>query len=139
MHACGLLWRRRRSSTGEAPCFSRAASLLRRFLRCSVLSTVLTALVVLGLGVPPARGQGVVLHVVVVLAFEGDAPHPVIRSRLETTVLSVADRLLTGLSVDQAAVLQPRPEDTIANVVDRVALGYAVVDAAVQAAVTTTV
>jgi hypothetical protein len=112
---------------------------MRGFLRCSVLSTVLTALVVLGLVVPPARGQGVVVHVVVVLAFEGDAPHPVIRNRLETTILSVADRLLTGLSLDQAAVLQPRSEETIANVVDRVALGYAVVDAAVQVAATTTV
>jgi hypothetical protein len=116
----------------------RAAGLTRGF-QGSVLSTVLAALVVMGLGVPPAQGQGVVVHVVVVLTFEGDAPHPVIRNRLETTVLSVADRLLAGLPVDQVAVLQPRPEETIANVVDRVAIGYAVVDAAVQAAATTTV
>jgi hypothetical protein len=112
---------------------------MRGFLRGSVLATVLAALVVLGLGVSAARGQGVVVHVVVVLTFEGDAPHPVIRNRLETTVLSVADRLLTGLSVDQVAALQPRSEETIANVVDRVAIGYAVVDAAVQAGATTTV
>jgi hypothetical protein len=112
---------------------------MRGFLRGSVLSTALAALVVLGLSVPPARGQGVVAHIVVVVTFEGDAPHPVIRNRLESTVLSVADRLLTGLPVDEVAALQPRPEETIANVVDRVAIGYAVVDAAVQAAATTTV
>ncbi|OLC32142.1 MAG: hypothetical protein AUH31_01420 [Armatimonadetes bacterium 13_1_40CM_64_14] len=100
---------------------------------------MLAALAVLGLGVSPALGQGAVSHVVVVVTFEGDAPHPIIRNRLETTVLSVADRLLTGLPVDQVATLQPRPEETIANVVDRVAIGYAVVDAAVQAGATSTV
>ena len=100
---------------------------------------VLAALAVLGLGVPPVRGQGVVVRVVAVVTFEGDGPHPIIRNRLETTVLSVADRLLTGLPLDQVAALQPKPEETIANVVDRVAIGYAVVDAAVQVAATTTV
>jgi len=112
---------------------------MRGFLRGATLSTVLAALAVLGLGIPPAQGQGVVVHVVAVVTFEGDAPHPVIRNRLESTVLSVADRLLTGLPVDQVAALQPKPEETIASVVDRVAIGYAVVDAAVQAAATTTV
>src|SRR6267143_2131617 len=112
---------------------------MQLFVRCSILSTVLTVLAVLALGVPPARGQGVVAHVVAVVTFEGDAPHRVIQNRLETTVLSVADRLLTGLPVDQVAVLQPRPEETITSVVDRVAIGYAVVDAGVQVAATTTV
>ncbi len=112
---------------------------MRGFLRSSILATVLAALAVLGLGIPPARGQGVVSRVAVVVTFEGDAPHRVIQNRLATTVLSVADRLLTGLPLDQVAALQPRPEETIASVLDRVAIGYAVVDAAVQAAATTTV
>lgn len=127
------------SSTQQAPRVNGAASLMRGLLRCSIFSMVLACLAVLGVGVAPARGQGVVAHVVVVMTFEGDAPHRVIQNRLETAVLSVADRLLTGLPVDQVAALQPRPEETITNVVDRVAIGYVVVDAAVQAGSTTTV
>jgi hypothetical protein len=87
----------------------------------------------------PARGQALVTRVTVVLSFEGDSPHRVIQNRLETTILSVADRLLTGLTVDQVAAMQPKPEETIASVVDRVAIGYTVVEAAVQGALTTTV
>src|SRR5258708_4364251 len=34
---------------------------MQLFLRCSILSTVLTVLAVLALGVPPARGQAVIL------------------------------------------------------------------------------
>jgi hypothetical protein len=112
---------------------------MRGFLQCATLSTVLAAVAVLGLGVPPVQAQGVVVHIVAVVTFEGGAPPRVIQTRLQTTVLTVADRLLIGLPVDQVAALQPRPEETIANVVDRVALGYAVVDATVRVAATTTV
>jgi hypothetical protein len=108
-------------------------------LQTPALLTVLAASGVLWMGALPAQGQALVTHVIVVLTFEGDPPHRVIQNRLETTILSVADRLLTGLTVDQFAALQPKPEETIASVVDRVAIGYMVVEATVQGAVTTTV
>lgn len=100
---------------------------------------VLVASGVLWMGALPVRGQVLVARVAVVLTFEGDTPHRVIQNRLETTIASVADRLLTGLSLDQVATLEPKPGEMITSVVDRVAIGYSVAEITIQVGATTTV
>jgi hypothetical protein len=107
--------------------------------RTPLLLTALAIIGVLWVGAEPARGQTVVTQVTVTLTFDGVAPHYLIQNRLETTVRSVAERLLVGRSLDQVTALQPKPDETIASVVERVALGYTVVDAAVQVSATTMV
>lgn len=106
---------------------------------CRASSVLLAALLVLGVGAAPARGQTVVEQVVVEVAFEGAEPHRALRTRVEATVYSVAERLLVGRSVEQVAALQPRPEETIAVVVERVTIGYAVSASAVLPGATATV
>ncbi len=106
---------------------------------CRAGAVLVAALIGLSVGAAPARGQTVVQQVAVDVAFEGAEPHRAIRSRVEATVYSVAQRLLVGRSVEQLAALLPSPEETIAVVVERVTTGYTVSASAVQPGPTATV
>jgi hypothetical protein len=72
----------------------------------------------------PALAQAVVRQVDVRVAFDGPAPHPLVRERLEATVRSVADRLFLGRPVDQLSPIAASLTRTIADVVGGVATGY---------------
>src|SRR5438552_9147427 len=108
-----------------------------RTIRSSIAPLI--GLLTLAAGVAPAWGQTLVQQVGVELAFDGAAPHRIIRDRLEATVASVAERLLLGRPLDQVAALLPRPEETIADVVERVTAGYVIAEAAVRPGSVTTV
>ena len=108
-----------------------------RTIRSSIAPLI--GLLMLAAGVAPAWGQTVVQQVVVELAFDGAAPHRIIRDRLEATVASVAERLLLGRPVDQVAALLPPPGETIGGVVERVTAGYAVAETMVRPGIVTTV
>lgn len=89
-------------------------------------TTAVGLLLVLLAAVPPASGQEAVQAVDARVVYEGPAPHAFIRDRIQTTVVSVAERLLLGRSVDAARQLQPHLAEAFA-VLERVLTGYAVV------------
>ncbi len=78
-----------------------------------------------------AAGGAVVEGVEVHLAVDGRVP-PVVQARLQSTVETVAQRLLVGRPVDQLRPGLAQLRATLTTVVDRVVGGYAVAEARVD-------
>jgi hypothetical protein len=80
-----------------------------------------------------AAASGVAVQAVEVrLAVDGGGPPAVVRTRLQETVETVAQRLLLGRLVDQLRPAQAQLQSTLSTVVDRVITGYSVVDTRIE-------
>ncbi len=73
------------------------------------------------------------------LAVDGGGTPQVVRARLLETVGTVAQRLLLGRPVDQLRPTQAQLQSTFLTVVDRVISGYSVVDARIEVGATAVV
>ncbi|MDQ7849395.1 MAG: hypothetical protein QN152_02715 [Armatimonadota bacterium] len=90
------------------------------------------SLALLLLLVPWAAASGAVVEAVEVhLAVDGGVP-PVVQARLQSTVETVAQRLLVGRPVDQLRPGLTQLRATLTTVVDRVVGGYTVAEARVE-------
>ncbi len=90
--------------------------------------------------VPGAAAQGATVQGVDVrLTIDGPAPVAAVRTRLQETVETVAQRLLVGRRLDQLLPAQSQLQGTLSTVVDRVIAGYSVADARIDVGVTAAV
>lgn len=74
----------------------------------------------------PSLAAEEVRQVVLVVAFEGDSPHPLVRDRIVTTAQAVAERLLVGRPVHVVTGESPVLARALSTVLDRVLSGYTV-------------
>ncbi|MDQ7819748.1 MAG: hypothetical protein QN173_09325 [Armatimonadota bacterium] len=81
---------------------------------------------------PPALAREQVQQVVVEIAFDGPAPHPLVVGRLRDTAAAVGSRLLVGRPVDSVATEHSRLAEAAGAVLGRVATGYEVAEVRVE-------
>lgn len=97
-------------------------------------------ILILFLVAPVSAASGLMVQTIEVrLAVDGGGTPQVVRTRLQETVGTVAQRLLLGRPVDQLRPAQAQLQSTLLTVVDRVISGYSVVDARIEMGATAVV
>lgn len=94
-------------------------------------------ILILFLVAPVSAASGLMVQTIEVrLAVDGGGTPQVVRTRLQETVGTVAQRLLLGRPVDQLRPAQAQLQSTLLTVVDRVISGYSVVDTRIEVGAT---